>query len=172
MSGLDSEDMNKKFLQFFQNDNATSVVIGHLLNLVIVITFTGGMAGVFYLYADSSSQQSMHTGAADLGSQIARDITNMYITSSNSKNISMTIKRDIPITLGGRGYSVELKDAKKANSVASIEISDGSLLGYKIVTPLNSIDIGVNTSGSAYSGSGEINIITIKNDSGTWIWIK
>lgn len=158
-----------------RDDNAVNIVIGHILNLILIMIVTGGITGAFYIYADSSSQQSMRTGFTDLGSQIARDITNMYIISANSKNVNLTIKRDIPLTIGGRGYDVKIKNARNgggSGSVASVEITDESFFGNRVSTNINSIDIGINASGIVYSGSGEINIRMIKNNTGVWLHIK
>jgi hypothetical protein len=151
-------------------DNAVSVEIGYILNLVILLIITGSIAGVFYLYADSSSQQAMRAGFTDLGSQIARDITNMNITSEPSSNISISTKRNIPLTIGGRGYRINLSAAP--GRMASVNISDGSFSAYETVTELNTIDAGVNASGTVYSGSGEMIINMTKNSSGTWFQIK
>lgn len=158
------------------DDSAVNIVIGHILNLVLIIIVTGGITGVFYMYADSSSQQSMRIGFTDLGSQIARDITNMYIISTNSKNVNLAIKHEIPLTIGGRGYDIKIKNAGGGGSgnggVASVEITDGSFFGNRVSTNINSIDIGINASGVVYSGSGEINIRMIKNNTGVWLYIK
>lgn len=160
---------------FMLDDSAVNIVIGHILNLVLIMAVTGGITGAFYMYADSSSQQSMRTGFTDLGSQIARDITNMYIISTNSKNVNLTIKRDIPLMMGGRGYDVKIKNARSGSgngNIASVEITDGSFFGNRVSTNINSIDVGINASGVVYSGSGEINIRMIKNNTGVWLHIK
>ncbi len=154
--------------------NAVNIVSGYIFNLIVLLIFTGGITGVFYLYEDSSSQQTMRTGFADLGSQIARDITNMYLTTENSpSNISLNITRDIPLTIGGRGYRIELKNStQNSNSTASVDIGEGTS-GYPVVTMLNAIDSSTNTSGIVYSGSGELNIMMTKNDTGAvWVGIK
>ncbi len=154
----------------FRDENAVSVEIGYILNLVILLIITGSIAGAFYLYAESSSQQAMRAGFTDLGSRIARDITNMYITSGPSSNINISIRNDIPTTIGGKGYRINLSAAP--GRLASVNISDGSFSGYEIVTEINSINANVNASGIVYSGSGEMNIKMIKNSSGAWFWIK
>lgn len=157
---------------FVDDENAVSIVIGHVLSLVIVMLTVGSIVAVFYLYVDSSSQQSMRIGATDLGSQIARDITNMHIISINSKNISLMVRRDIPLTLGGRGYRINLKNAT-GNGTASIEITDAGFFGQKADTKLSSINASIDVSGIVYSGHGEMNIIVTKNSTGdTRIWIK
>jgi len=156
------------------NDDAVNVVTGYVLNLIILLIFTGGVTGAFYLYEDSSSQQTMRTGFTDLGSQVARDITNMYLTSENSpkNNIILNVKRDIPLTIGGRGYRIELKNASQnSNSTTSVNIGEGTS-GYPVVTMLNAIDSTTNASGIVYSGSGELNIMMMKNDSGVWVWLE
>lgn len=155
------------------DDEAVNVVTGYVLNLIVLLIFTGGVTGVFYLYEDSSSQQTMRTGFTDLGSQIARDITNMYLTSENSpNNISLNVKRDIPLKIGGKGYRIELKNGtQNSNSTASVNIVEGTS-GYPVVTMINAIDTSTNASGIVYSGSGELNITMIKNVSGVWVWLK
>ncbi len=156
------------------DDDAVNVVTGYVLNLIVLLIFTGGVTGVFYLYEDSSSQQTMRTGFTDLGSQIARDITNMYLTSENSPNynIILNVKRDIPLTIGGKGYRIELKNGmQNSNSTASVDIGEGTS-GYPVVTMLNAIDPNTDASGIVYSGSGELNITMMKNDSGVWVWLK
>jgi hypothetical protein len=157
------------------NDDAVNVVLGYILNLIVLLIFTGGVTGVFYLYENSSSQQTMRTGFTDLGSQIARDITNMYLTSENSQNktITLIVKHDIPLTIGGKGYRIELKNASQnSNSTASVNIGEGTS-GYPVVTMLNAIDSTTNASGIVYSGSGELNINMTKDSSGAiWVEIK
>jgi hypothetical protein len=155
------------------DDDAVNIVLGYLLNLIVLLIFTGGVTGVFYLYEDSSSEQTMRTGFTDLGSQIARDITNMYLTSENSpNNISLNVKRDIPLTIGGKGYRIELKNASQnSNSTASVNIEEGTS-GYPVVTMLNAIDSTTNASGTVYSGSGELNITMIKDVSGVQVWLN
>ncbi len=165
--------MKKTCLRLFINDeNAASVVTGHMLNLVILTIISGSIVGGFYLYTDSSSQQSMSIGFTDLGSQIARDITNMRIISENSNNISLNVKRDIPLTLGGRGYSIMIKDAKN-NGTASIEITDGDFFGHNTSISLDSINDNIDIGGIVYSGFGEIDIVLTKNDTGAIrVWIE
>jgi len=159
--------------KLLQDEDAVSIVLGKLLNLVVLMAITGSIVGVFYLYTDSSSQKSMRAGFADLGSQIARDITNIYLISENSKNISLTVRREIPLTYGGKGYSIELKSLDNGYGYA-VEIIDQSFLGYRIRTTISSIDASVNTSMTrpVYSGSGEIEIGMIKNDTVAWAWIQ
>ncbi|KCZ72650.1 hypothetical protein ANME2D_01081 [Candidatus Methanoperedens nitroreducens] len=163
-----------------RDENAVNIVTGHILNLIVLMIITGGIAGAFYLYVDSSSEQAARISYTDLGSQIARDITNMYITSAQSQNINITIRRDIPLTLGGKGYRIMLNNATETD-VAFVGIREAGLSGYEIITKLNSIDFNsnINISSSSrivYSGSGEISIGMVKNstENGTevWLWIK
>ncbi len=154
-----------------QNEDAVTIEIGYILNLVILIIFTGSIISAFYLYADSSSEQTMRVGFTDLGSVIARDISNMYLTSAYSKDIvDLNVTRNIPLTIGGKGYRIELKNANE-HSPASIDIIESGFGGYRISTMLNSINDPVNAVGVVYSGSGEINIRFKKNES-RWLWIK
>ena len=148
---------------FIPDENAVNIEIGYILNLIVLIIVTGSITSAFYLYTDASSEQAMRVSYTDLGSQIARDITNMYLISENSQgNVSLKVTRNIPLTLGGKGYRIELKNATQ-DRMASIEISEGGFSGYKISTTLNSIRDPGNTSGVVYSGSGEINIRMMKN---------
>ncbi|MBE0521534.1 MAG: hypothetical protein IBX39_04620 [Candidatus Methanoperedenaceae archaeon] len=155
-----------------KNENAVSIQIGYVLNLLVLIIFTGGIITAFYLYADSSSQQAARAGFTDTGSEIARDITNMYLISANSKdNVSINVTRNIPLTIGGKGYSITLNPASQ-NSLASIDIKEGGFYGYTVRTTLNSIIDPVDAGGVVYSGSGELNIRLEKNTSGTSLWIN
>lgn len=157
---------------FINDENAVSVITGHMLNLVILTTISVSIIGAFYLYVDYSSQQSMSIGFTDIGTQVARDITNMQIISGDSNNISLNVRRDIPLTFGGRGYNIRIKDAGD-NGTASVEIRDGSFFNHNISIGLDSINTNVNMSGVVYSGSGKINISMTKNDTGAVrIWIK
>jgi hypothetical protein len=151
---------------FFSNENAVNIQIGYLMNLIVLLIITGSITSAFYLYTDASSEQVMRVSYTDLGSQIARDITNMYLISQNSQeNLSLNVTRNIPLTMGGKGYRIELINSTE-NSMASIDISEGSFSAYKISTTLNSIKNIGNTGGVVYSGSGEINIRLKKNHSG------
>lgn len=148
---------------FIPDENAVNIQIGYILNLIVLMIVTGSITSAFYLYTDASSEQAMRAGYTDLGSQIARDITNMYLISENSQgNVSLNVTRNIPLTLGGKGYRITLTDATN-DSMASIDISEGSFSGYKTSTTLNSIKNPGNTNGVVYSGSGEINIRLAKN---------
>lgn len=163
---------NKNFLQ---NDDAVNVVTGQILNLVILLLITGSIVGVFYLKTEDSSHRAMRVGYTDLGSQIARDITNSHITaehSSNPPNISINIVRNIPITMGGKGYKIDLSTTQRntQRNMATVNITDGNFSGNEVDTIINSVDID-NISGVVYSNSGKININLIKNNSGEWIWI-
>ncbi len=168
-------------LSFFRDENAVSIEIGYILNLLVLMIFTGGIIAAFQLYADSSSQKSVRAGFADLGSQIARDITNMYLASTQSQNnFSFNVTRDIPLTIGGSGYSICLENASQ-NSMASIDIKEDGFFAYTASTTLNSIEFNPNitidrgecsTENRVYSGSGTLSIGMQKNNSGTWIWIK
>jgi hypothetical protein len=154
-----------------QNEDAVSIQIGYIISLVILIIFTGGIVTTFYLYSDSSSEKAMRAGFTDLGSVIARDITNMYLTSENSKDIvTLNVTRDIPLTIGGKGYRIELNNATQ-DRLASIDIIESGFSGYRISTTLNSINYPMNTSGVVYSGSGEINIRFKRNES-RWLLIN
>lgn len=166
--------MNKKFLQFLQNDNAVNVVLGQIFNFTILIIITGGIIGAFYLREEDSSNQAMQSAFTDLGNQIARDISNTYIimTHSDSNEIDLDIKRNIPLTIGGRGYSIELKDANSTNDkMASVNIKEEGISEYQVLTKINSVG-PVNIGGIVHSGSGEINVTAHKNNSGIWIWLK
>jgi hypothetical protein len=158
-------------MSLIQNEDAVNIEIGYILNLVVLMIFTGIIITTFYLYADSSSEQAMRAGFTDLGSVIARDITNMYLTSAYSKDIvTLNVTRNIPLTIGGKGYRIELKNASK-DRFASIDIIESGFSGYRVSTTLNSINDPVNAIGVVYSGSGEINIRFKKNES-RWLWIK
>ena len=151
---------------FISDENAVNIQIGYIMNLIVLMIVTGSITTSFYLYTESSSEQAMRISYTDLGSQIARDITNMYLLSENSRgNVSLNVTRNIPLTLGGKGYRIELKNAT-ANGMASIDISEGSFSGYRISTTINSIKNPGFAGGIVYSGSGEIDIILEKN-SGT-----
>lgn len=159
---------NKNFLQ---NDDAVNIVTGQILNLVILLLITGGIVGVFYLKAEDSSHRDMRIGFTDLGSQISRDITNSQITverSPNPPNISINIVRNIPITIGGKGYKIVLNATSR--NMATVNITDGDFSGNEVDTVINSVDID-NIGGIVYSSSGKISIGLIKNNSGEWIWI-
>jgi len=151
-----------------QNEDAVSIQIGYILNLLVLMIFTGGIIAAFYLYTDYSSEQAMRAGFTDLGSVIARDITNMYLTSANSNdNITLNVTRNIPLTIGGKGYRIELKNATK-DHFASIDIIESGFHGYRVSTTLNSINDPMNANGVVYSGSGEIKI-NLKNNERLWI---
>lgn len=155
--------------KFISNENAVNIELGYVLNLLLLMIFTASFTGAFYLRAEHSSQQALYTEFTDLGSEIARDMTNMYITCEHTdNNISIYMERDIPLTLGGKGYSIILNDATP-ESMASVNIKGGK---YEISTMLNTIDTHVNATGAVYSGSGEMNIKMTKNNSGTWLWIE
>ncbi len=154
-----------------QNEDAVSIQIGYILNLVVLIIFTGGITTAFYLYAESSSQQAMIAGFTDLGSELARDITNMYLTSVNSQNnVTFNVTRNIPLTIGGKGYRIELKNATQKN-LATVDIIESGFNGYRISTTLNSVNDPIKANGVVYSGSGEMNIRLKKNES-MWLWIN
>ncbi len=148
---------------FISDENAVNIQIGYILNLIVLMIVTGSITSAFYLYTDASSEQAMRVGYTDLGSLIARDITNMYLLSENSQgNVSLNVSRNIPLTMGGKGYRIELKNATQ-DSMALIDISEGSFSRYKISTMLNSRKDPGTTGGLVYSGSGEINIRLMKN---------
>jgi len=159
-----------------RDETAVNIELGYILNLIVIMIFLAGFTGAFYLRADASSQQAQRAEFTDMGSEIARDITNMYLSSahsSNENNISFTMTHDIPLTLGGKGYTIELKDPD-SDGMASVIIKEGS---YEIGTRINAIDTQVNTDGIVYSGSGEITIsMTMKKnnteETETWVWIK
>jgi hypothetical protein len=154
-----------------KNEDAVSIQIGYIISLLVLIIFTGGIITTFYLYADSSSEQAARAGFTDLGSVIARDITNMYLTSAHSQeNVSINVTRNIPLTIGGKGYRIELKNATK-DRLASIDIIESGFTGCRVSTTLNSINDPVNATGVVYSGSGEINIRFKKNEN-RWLWIN
>ncbi len=159
---------------FFRDDNAVNVVIGNILNLMILMIITGTITGAFFLFADSSAKQSIRAGYTDLGSEIARDITNIHISNSNfNRNTTLVMERSIPLTIGGRGYRIELRNGgSNPDGLASIVIKGSGFLGYEVYTKLNLIDADVNISGEVYSGSGMLNLTVIKNQSGEWIRIK
>ncbi len=155
--------------KFIRDDNAVNIELGYILNLLLIMIFMASFTGAFYVRAEHSSQQAMYTEFSELGSEISRDITNMYITSAHSpNNITIYMERDIPLTLGGKGYSIILKNAT-SEGMASVNIEGGN---YEVITMLNSIDTHVNATGLVYSGSGEMNIKMIKNNSGAWLWIE
>ncbi len=152
-----------------QNEDAVTIQIGYIISLLILIIFTGSIVTTFYLYTDSSSEQAMRAGFTDLGSVIARDITNMYLISQNSQNnLTLNVTRGIPLTIGGKGYRIELKNATQ-NRFASLDIVESGFYGYRVSTTLNSINYPMNASGVVYSGSGEINIRFKKNER---LWIN
>ncbi len=160
-----------------QDDNAVNITIGHILNLVVLMIVTGTIVGAFYPRIEDSSQQAMRAGFADLGSEIARDITNMYFVSANShNNVSFNVTRNIPLTIGGKGYRIELKNASESGNVASIYIKEaGFFSSYETITNINSINSNVSVicrrnnetvAPVIYSGSGEMRINMTKNNTG------
>jgi hypothetical protein len=154
---------------FIQNENAVSTVISYALFLIILMIFTGGIIAAFYSYSDSSSEQASRTGFTDLGSEIARDITNIFLTSEHSpNNVTLSIKRDIPLTMGGRGYSIELMNSSQTGGMASIHIKDGGFFSYPVNITLNSIteEVDFTCAEVVYSGSGRINITMTKTNDG------
>jgi hypothetical protein len=154
-----------------QNEDAVSIQIGYIISLLVLIIFTGGITTAFYLYADSSSEKAIRAGFTDLGSVIARDITNMYLTSEYSQtNVSLNVTRNIPLTIGGKGYRIELINATQ-DHFASIDIIESGFTGCRVSTTLNSINDPVNATGVVYSGSGELKIRFKKNES-RWLWIN
>ena len=163
--------MKEKYSNFIRDENAVNIITGYILTFTVMMIITGSIIGFFYLKAEDSSRQAMRIEFTDLGSQIARDITNAYITSEYSSNISIDIKRDIPLTIGGKGYRITLNNATPER-MAYIGIVEGSSSDYEIITTINSINSDINASGIVYSGSGEINMRIIKNNSGARIWIR
>jgi hypothetical protein len=156
---------------FIHNEDAVSIQIGYILNLLVLMIFTGGIITAFYLYADSSSEQATRAGFTDLGSVIARDITNMYLTSEYSQeNVSINVNRSIPLTIGGKGYRIKLNPATQ-DRFAYIDIIESGFNGYRVSTTLNSINVPVDATGVVYSGSGELKIRFKKNES-RWLWIN
>ena len=158
----------------FRDDNGVSVVIGHILNLMVLIIITGTITGAFFLFTDSSAKQSIRAGYTDMGSEIARDITNIHISNLNfEKNTTLVMERTIPLTIGGRGYSIELRNAAyNPDGLASIVIKEPGFSGYEVSTKLNLIDTHFTASGVVFSGSGILKLFVIKNQSGEWIEIK
>lgn len=157
---------------FIRDENAVNIVMGYILNFTVLMVITFVISGTFYLLTEDHSQHSMRVGFSDLGNQIARDITNMYMVSEHSpNNISSVIEREIPLKIGGENYRIELKNATNS-SMASVEITEDGFSGYKASTMLNSIDFNSNVSGVVYSGSGEMTIGMTKNNTGSVVWIK
>ncbi len=157
-----------------RNEDAVSIEIGYILNLVVLMIFTGSIITAFYLYADSSSEKAMRVGFTDLGSVIARDITNMYLTSAYSRDaVTLNVTRNIPLTIGGKGYMIELKSASQT-SLASINIKESGFNGYTVSTTLNSINITDpdRAKGVVYSGSGELKITLERSNGETSLWIN
>ncbi len=156
--------------QILRDEKATTIELGYILNLVVLMIFTSSIIGAFYVRADASSQHSQRAEFTDLGNEIARDITNIYLTSlrSSDNNLSVIIKREIPLTIGGKGYAIELEKATSDN-MAYVVLKEGN---YKSIAILNSIDTHVNLTGIVYSGSGEMTIKMTKNSAGTLIWIE
>lgn len=150
------------------------MVIGHILNLMVLMIITGTITSAFFLYSDSSAMQSIRAGYTDLGSEIARDITNIHISNSNfNKNSSLLMERPIPLTIGGRGYSIELRNASKnPDGLAAIVIKESGFSGYEVSTKINLIDTHFAASGEVFSGSAILKLSVIKNQSGEWIEIK
>lgn len=159
---------------FFHDDSAVNVVIGSVLNLMVLIIITGTITGAFFIFAGSSAEQSMRTGFTDLGSEIARDITNIDISNSDfDSNSTLVIERPIPLTIGGSGYSIELRNADiNPDGLASVVIKETGFFGDEVSTTINSIDSSVSVSGKTYSSSGIMNITVIKNETGEWFRIK
>ncbi len=159
---------------FIRDENAVNIQIAYIINFLVLMIVTIAIAGAFYLRAEDASHQAMLIGFTDLGSGIARDRTNMYLTAENSNNITINVTRSIPLTIGGKGYVIQLNPpapTNNGNQTASINIGSG-VYGYNVTTQLNSIDSNAcaspnNCAGIVYSGSGEININMIKIN-GIW----
>lgn len=163
--------MKGKYIDFIRDGNAVNVITGHILTFAVLMIITGSIIGFFYLRAEDSSRQTTRLEFTDIGSQIARDITNAYITSEHSSDIDINIKKDIPLTIGGKGYRITLNNMTSEND-AYIGILEGDSSNYEIITKINAINSDTNVGGIVYSGSGEINIRVIKNNSGVLIWIR
>ena len=160
---------------FISDENAVNIQIGYVLNLIVLLIITGIIVGSFYLHTEDSSEKAMSVSFTDLGNQIAREITNMYFLSENSKgNINITSTRNIPLTMGGNAYVITLNNASD-DRMASVDISKDRFAEYNISTTLNSVGkpvyIDPNRS-NVYSSSGEITIKMDKNSNGRWLWIE
>ena len=157
---------------FISDENAVNIQLGYILNLIVLLIITGIIIGSFYLYTEDSSEKAMSASSTDLGNQIAREISNMYFISENSKrNVTLTSTRNIPITMGGKAYMIQLINASDGR-MASVDIINDNFADYNISTTLNAIGKSVKASGKVYSGSGELDIIMCKNSSGRWLWIQ
>lgn len=161
---------------FIGDENAVNIQIGYVLNMIVLMIISSIIISSFYFYTEDSSEKAMSAGFTDLGNQIARDITNMYFITENSKiNVTITSTRNIPLTMGGEAYVIKLHNASD-DRMASVDISKDSFTEYNISTTLNSIgnstDKPVYIRGSVYSGYGEITIRMNKNSSGRWLWIE
>lgn len=159
---------------FFYDDTAVNVVIGSVLNLMVLMIITGTITGAFFIFTGSSAEQSMRAGFTDLGSEIARDITNIDISNSDfESNSILVIERPIPLTIGGSGYGIELRNAGiNPDGLASVVIKETGFFGDEVSTTINSIDSSINLSGKTYSSSGIMNLTVIKNETGEWFRIK
>ncbi|MCE8423559.1 MAG: hypothetical protein J5U19_07620 [Candidatus Methanoperedens sp.] len=159
---------------FISDENAVNIQIGYILNLIVLMIITGIIIGSFYLYTEASSEKAMSAGFTDLGNQIARDITNMYFISENSKgHVTITSTHNIPLAMGGNSYVIKLNNASD-DRMASVDISKDSFAEYNISTTLNSIGkpVYIYTNRSVYSSSGEITIRMDKNSNGWSLWIE
>jgi len=161
-------------ISFFNDDTAVNVVIGSVLNLMVLMIITATITGAFFNFADSSAEESMRAGFSELGSEIARDITNIDISNSNfESNSTLVIERPIPLTIGGSGYTIELRNADiNSDGLASVVIKETGFIGDEVSTTINSIDAGVSVSGKTYSSSGIMNLTVVKNQTRQWFRIK
>ncbi len=149
--------------EFSRDGNAVTTVLGYIMNIVVLSIVAGTIAGAFYLRSEDVSHQAMQMGYTDLGSEIAREITNMYMVSESSQNIGINVTRSIPLTIGGKSYHVALINT---TPMASIDIG-GDVYGYNVTTTLNSISNVSVCSNTVYSGKGQITINMTRNN-GSW----
>lgn len=164
---------------FIGDENAVNIQIGYVLNMIVLMIISSIIISSFYFYTEDSSEKAMSAGFTDLGNQIARDITNMYFVTENSKgNVNITSTRNIPLTMGGEGYVIKLHNASDER-MASVDISKDGYAEYNISTTLNSISNSIDkpvyfdpNRSSAYSSKGEISVRMNNTGSGRWLWIE
>jgi hypothetical protein len=144
-------------IKFIKNNRAVSQVIGYVLTLQIV---TGLMIGIVYMSNEQiskSNEEAAKVIAQDIANVVSEGVIGAVSTRRNMDNAAFEFELDVPETLAGKSYYVEIAD-----EVVYVNSTDGSV--SKSASTFKAEVFGFGFSGRAYGSNGKIKIFSEKNE--------
>lgn len=143
--------------KFFKNNDAVSQLIGYILTLSIT---SGLMVGIVLMsneQINNSNKDAANLMAQDIANVVTEGVLGAVSTRRLMENTAFEFELDVPTTLAGKSYYVDIAD-----KFVYVNSTDGAV--SKKGSNFNAGEFGFGISGKAYGSNGKIKVFCEKNE--------